>query len=241
MMTTIQCKKTYSALVAVGIATLAVAQDTNLPPRNMAERILNELTAQEFVTDAAMGGMKEVRLSELARDRSQNNEVKSFAQRMIADHSKANQELARLAQQKGLELPGTNTFAADDPNWNNPMISGSEEIKGAYLLKTNLALAAYNDFKQLKFLTGSEFDRTYARDMVMDHVNTVIEFEAASRILTDPDLKKFAQRTLPTLRRHEQMVRKLAGELYGTPAGMDTNDNMNAANTLPEGGGTTRQ
>jgi len=224
-------KKMSFVVVFSGATTWALAQPAAVPPQSQVanesnnvpsqsfpQRWIDMLTAQQFVTDAAMGGMKEVRLSEIAVKKTQNADVKAFAQRMITDHSQANAKLRQLAEQKGLTVPGENTFTRDDANWNNPMITGSEQVKDAYLLKTNLALAAYQDFRELKGLSGREFDQAYVRDMVMDHENTIIEFEAASRMLTDPELKAFAQQTLPTLRMHQQMVRKLNDQLAGQTA-----------------------
>jgi len=239
--------KTFGLILAATGTTLLVQgqetnlppqnQDTNLPPATTAERMLDKLTAQQFVTDAAMGGMKEVRLSELAMANTQNGAVRNFAHRMIVDHSKVNRQLIQLAQQKGLELPATNTFAPDDPNWRNPMLTGSEEVKDAYLLKTNLAMAAYLDFKLLKPLTGKEFDQAYAKDMVLDHVNTVIEFEAASRLLTDPELKQFAQQTLPSLREHSRMARKLVKDLDQTQTSDSENPNDKSEPMAKSGSG----
>lgn len=252
-MKTIKLSQKISFVAAVfGVVTLAAADDatmtnnltagqanpgrpmnsaSNQPP-TFVERVWGKITAQEFVTDAAMGGMKEIQASQLALSNSQNQSVKDFAHRMITDHSQANAKLMALAQQKGLNLPGTNTFATDDPAWNNPLVIGSEPIKDAYLLKTNLALVSYQDIRQLKGLSGRDFDLAYARTMVMDHINTVAEFEAADRVLTDPDLKNFAEQTLPTLREHRQMARKLANELNGTPAGSQVqNDEMENSRT----------
>lgn len=207
------------ALVTSGIAVVALADNTNNLTANGSGRMVSEmarmLTPQQFVTDAAMGGMKEVQLSKLALQTSQNAEVKNFASRMVKDHTAANAKLMRIAESKGLDFPGTNTFGPEDANWNNPMVTGSETVKDAYLLTTNLPLAAYQDFKHLKSLSGHDFDQAYAGAMVMDHINTVIEFEAASRGLSDPELQQFAEKTLPTLRMHSQMAQKLAADLTG--------------------------
>ncbi len=205
-------KNALCGLAASAMATLTYADDASTNT-NTATPMVNMLTAQQFVTDAAMGGMKEVRLSQMALEQSQNPEVKKFASRMVRDHSRVNEKLAKLAQDKGLILPATNTFAADDPAWNNPMITGSEQIKDAYLLKTNLALAAYATVKDLKSLSGHEFDVAYAKDMETNHVNTITEFEAASRLVPDPEFRKFAAETLPSLREHSRMAQKLADDL----------------------------
>ena len=53
----------------------------------------------------AKGGMAEVALGELAVTRAKNEDVKKFGRRMVEDHGKANQELAQLAKNKGVEVP----------------------------------------------------------------------------------------------------------------------------------------
>src|SRR5690349_5940107 len=58
-----------------------------------------------FVSKAAQDGMTEVELGKVALAKSKDAKVREFAQRMVADHGKANQELAAIARQKGLEAP----------------------------------------------------------------------------------------------------------------------------------------
>jgi putative membrane protein len=197
--------------------------NNNLPPQNLPERMINAITAQQFVSDAAIGGMKEVRLSEIALDKSQNPQIRDFATRMVRDHSEANNKLTQIAQQKGLELPATNTFAMDDPNWNNSVLNGSDQVKEGYLLNTRIPVAAYQDFKHLKSLSGKEFDDAYVQDMVGDHITTIHEFEVAQRNLTDPELRQFATTTLPTLRMHSEMAQRLENEQVGTPTSASPN------------------
>jgi predicted outer membrane protein len=59
-------------------------------------------------------------------------------------------------------------------------------------------LTDYLDVKHLPSLTGGQFDQVYLSDMAGDHTQAVSEFETASQNLSDPDLKKFATKTLPT-------------------------------------------
>ena len=49
--------------------------------------------------------MMEVAMGKLAEEKGQSDDVKSFGKRMVADHSKANDELKSIAQQKGIKLP----------------------------------------------------------------------------------------------------------------------------------------
>src|ERR1700722_8020122 len=67
-----------------------------------------QLSAQDrtFMEDAAKGGMREVQMGHLGIERGQSQAVKGFSQRLINDHNMANQELAKLAKQKGVLLPG---------------------------------------------------------------------------------------------------------------------------------------
>ncbi len=203
----------------------------------MATEMARMLTPQQFVTDAASGGMKEVELSKIALQNSQNPEVRQFANRMIADHTAANEKLMRIAESKGLDLPGTNMFGPNDPNWNNPAVTGAEPLKEGYLLTTNLPIAAYQDFRHLKSLSGQDFDQAYAGTMVMDHINTVIEFEAAARGLQDPELRQFAEQTLPTLRMHSQMAQKLAASVTGPETAQVPAENSHPEDRSPRGGG----
>jgi hypothetical protein len=117
----------------------------------------------------------------------------------------------KIAQEEGLTFPPTNTFLADDPNWSNPLIIDPASIKGSQLLTMqNLPyLTDYLDVKHLQSLTGRQFDQVYLSDMVGDHIQAVKEFEMASQNLSDPELRKFATKTLPTLQKHSKMAQEL--------------------------------
>jgi predicted outer membrane protein len=70
---------------------------------------------ESFVRAAFLGGLKEVRMSQIAMERSESTEVKTFAQRMIQDHTKVNNQLMQLAQRRAWTMPPTNTFQAPYP------------------------------------------------------------------------------------------------------------------------------
>src|SRR5688572_22529961 len=61
----------------------------------------------EFAVEAADAGLLEVQLGTLALTKASSPEVKRFAQMMVDDHTKANNELKALAQQKNISLPTT--------------------------------------------------------------------------------------------------------------------------------------
>jgi putative membrane protein len=146
------------------------------------------ITAREFVLKASGGGMAEVQAGNLARRKGSSEEIKTFAEQMIADHTKANEELKSLASSKNLPV------AAE------PAPKDKQAIQ---------ALSATE---------ASAFDRLYANQQVQAHVETVALFERAANTLPDDELKAWAGKTLPTLQHHLAMARKLAGGDHREPA-----------------------
>lgn len=133
---------------------------------------------RDFVQKAATGGLAEVKMSKLALDRSQSPQVKEFAQKMIQDHSKANDELKQIARKQNIRVPAELT----------------PEQKMTY--------------DKLKQLSGNDFDRMYMEVMARDHQAAVDAFTQQADEGTNPALKQFASQTLPTLKQHEMMLHK---------------------------------
>ncbi|MDB6036448.1 MAG: outer membrane protein-like protein, partial [Verrucomicrobiales bacterium] len=69
-----------------------------------------------FIKDAAKGGQMEVKLGQLGADKSSNAEIKSFGERLVKDHTKANEELMKIAQAKGVDLNAAADHSAHDIN-----------------------------------------------------------------------------------------------------------------------------
>lgn len=70
------------------------------------------MTAEKFVQEAVVCSQKEVYLSQMAQQKAQNEEIKQLSQRLIKDHTQANQQLTQIAQAKGINLPPANMFAS---------------------------------------------------------------------------------------------------------------------------------
>jgi putative membrane protein len=133
--------KTLLFLAIAGVSSAAIAAEAeDTPP-----------TPTVFVQKAAQDGMTEVELGKVALAKSQNAEVREFAQRMVADHGKANTELAALARQKGIEAPKQ----LDDEH--QAMV------------------------RRFEGKSGAAFDNEYSRHMNMDHTKAISLFEAASK------------------------------------------------------------
>ena len=92
-------------VIAVCALTLASARTTNAATNETRGQLSS--SDYKFVVNASQGGMAEVSLAQLAEQKAANPDVKQFATRMVQDHSKADQQLAQLASQKGATLPST--------------------------------------------------------------------------------------------------------------------------------------
>jgi len=87
-------------IAALSVAGVAAAQDT---PAGGSSGL--SVKDKMFMKKAAKGGMMEVAMGKLAEEKGQSDDVKSFGKRMVADHSKANDELKKIAAQKNAKLP----------------------------------------------------------------------------------------------------------------------------------------
>lgn len=129
--------------------------------------------------------MAEVKLGHLAEERGQNDAVKDFGRRMVQDHSQANDQLKQAASQENLSLPS-------DLNRHDQ--------------------ATYDELSKL---SGTAFDRAYARDMVRDHEKDLAAFRHEANDGTDPQIKNFASQTLPTLQEHLKLARHMEEVVSG--------------------------
>src|SRR5207249_5592683 len=112
----------------------------------------------------------------LAAGKASNAEVKSFGQRMVTDHGKANQELTEIASRKGITLP--------------------KDVDKKHMAAID----------KMSKLSGAAFDKAFMTGMHKDHMKAVSAFEKEASKGQDADIKAFAAKTLPTLKEHLQMA-----------------------------------
>jgi putative membrane protein len=138
---------------------------------------------QVFASQAAIAEMAEVELGKMATQRGDHARVKQFDQMMIADHTKAGDELKGIAKSKGMTLPTSL----------DPMHQVTRD--------------------RLAKLSGAEFDRAYMDAMVTGHqtVGNNMRTEAASG--ADPQLKAFATKAIPTVQSHLKMALEIQKEV----------------------------
>jgi putative membrane protein len=144
---------------------------------------------RRFLTEAAQGGLAEVSLGRLALERAASADVKQYAQRMIDDHTKSNNELMQIAQGRGVTLP-------TEPNAQHRAM-----------------------MRKMEKLSGADFEREYMRSQLKDHEKMTALFERQGRSARDAEVKAFAEKTLPSLHEHHQMARDVATKVGVTTAG----------------------
>jgi len=136
--------------------------------------------------------MAEVEAGKLAQKHASAASVKAFAEQMVTDHTKANDQLKQVATKTGITLPTA------------PDRSHAKEAE------------------KLGKMEGAKFDREYMKMMVSDHKKTVSLFEKEAKNGKDPELKNFAATMLPDLQKHLQMAQATEQEVRkGDAAGSE--------------------
>jgi putative membrane protein len=135
-------------------------------------------TDAAFIPKAASGGMTEVELGKLAAEKGASQEVKDFGNRMVKDHSKANDELKEVAGKMNVTVPG------------------KVDAKHQAMIA------------KMSALSGAAFDKAYVKGMVKAHKEDIALFEGADKEVKNDDLKKFIENTIPVMKDHLAMIEK---------------------------------
>jgi putative membrane protein len=193
---TIACNNTDSSQQTVGESANKDSAAENIPnhpaPDNTARDTANQLPATgnidpapldtktgNFATEAAGGGMMEVTLGQTAQQQGMSQRVKDYGAMMVADHTKANNELKAIAGAKNFTLPSA------------------------------LPEKHQHHVDDLSKKQGKDFDEAYIKMMVSDHEKDIKEFQKAAKSAADTTVKSFAARTLPTLKKHLDSARAI--------------------------------
>jgi putative membrane protein len=139
-----------------------------------------------FMREAAMSSMAEVAHGQLATKNASAETVKTFAQRMVGDHTKANEELRGLASQTKVNLP-------------------TELDQKHQAMQDKLAK-----------MKGDAFDKAYMQHMVTAHEQAVSLFQRESKSGKDAQAKAWATKTLPVLQEHLKMAKEVSSKIGGT-------------------------
>ncbi|NUT74724.1 DUF4142 domain-containing protein [Pseudomonas sp. C1C7] len=133
----------------------------------------------EFINDASAQSVAEIEASRLAHQKSESKEVKDYTIVVINDRTTANQHLAKIAKQ--LDLP----------------VAPREEVvdKAKALMP--------------QVMDGNNFDEAYAASQVSTTEKAIEQLEQTAQTTDVPELKAYAEETLPKLQNHLQMARAL--------------------------------
>ena len=139
-------------------------------------------TSEDFVKTVAISDMFEIQASQVALSKQPDADTKPFAEKMIVDHQQTSKELKSLVD--------------------------SGKVKVA--LPTALDAEHQKMLDDLRSKTGKDFDRAYDQGQVQAHEQAVALFEKYAESGDNPELKQWAAKTLPHLKEHLAMAKKLS-------------------------------
>jgi putative membrane protein len=146
----------------------------------MATTPAGAMAPQDFAATAASSNMFEIESSKLAIERSENPDVRAFAQHMIDDHTAAGEKMKAAAKSDGVTVPDA--------------LAPGEQTK----------------LDELKSTEGGDFDHAYVTAQAAAHDDAVALFQAFATEGDQSALGAFAAETLPTLQQHQSAAHKLA-------------------------------
>ena len=169
-----------SAMLLAGglsVAAYAAGNTPQTPGDRRANATYNDETA---IRTAAETSMSQVDLGKLAEQKSQNAEVKRFAQQMVEEHEKIASQLKSLGSSEHINLP------------------------------TSVSRRDADTHRQLATESGAGFDRNYTQQVASELQKEINEFKQGASITTRPALKEFFERTQPTLESELQQAKQHA-------------------------------
>lgn len=186
---------TLPLLVSLALAGTAATAQTTLPasapkPAVTASGVAGHSSGKlspfdgAFLEQAAQNGHAEIDGARAALEKAKDSRVKSFAQKLVDDHTKTHDELAALAASKGVELPKAPSLG--------------QKAKA----------------KVLSLRDGDGYDKHFIESVgIKAHESTIKLFKRAAAEATDADVKAFAVKTLPTLEAHLKQAHDLHASL----------------------------
>ena len=135
---------------------------------------------KKFAKAAMAGSLTEIQAAQVALQKSNSDDVKKFAQQMIDDHTKLNDQMKPIASEIGVPVP------------TSPMPKDQAMIA------------------KLQNMSGDNFDKAYIKDMVKDHTKDDKEFTMEASSGQNPDEKAAASQGDQIVKQHLQMAQDLA-------------------------------
>jgi len=163
---------------------------TSMPDSNTGGDTVQRMRDKSFLRKATEGSLAEVQFGKLATEKSTSDDVKSFGQKMIDEHTKLNEKIASIADSLGVMLP--------------KRMSKEDQA----------------EYDKLNTLSGDEFDKEYITAMVKNHHANLREFRIEANSTTDPGLKDAITDGATLIHDHMVIIDKIArAKGIATPAG----------------------
>jgi len=151
----------------------------------MSQQRVTQQEEQDFIKHASSGNNFEIQLSQFVEQRSQDQQVKQLAQKLVQDHQQAEQQLRQVAQQMSVTL------------------------------ENGLMPAQQAKLQEFQKKQGAELDRAYIFCNVGDHHKDIMEYRWASQNAPSSQLKQYCEQTLPHLQDHLRQVDQVASSVLG--------------------------
>ena len=133
----------------------------------------------EFAQTVAMANLYEIKAGQFAIEKTTNTKYKEFAQNMIAQHTELLAGLEKIAREQHFTLP--------------------DKLDGEFLTL----------YETLTATAAGQFDDVYREQMISTHISALMLFSKEAYSGKDPELKKLAEKWLPTIEHHLQMATAL--------------------------------
>ena len=151
------------------------------PNTNQGAMTSQDFGEKMFVSKAMQGDQAEIQLGQLAEQKSQSNDVKQLAQKLVADHTQMEEKWFKpMSQQLGVSEPKSPS-------------------------KKDKKLA-----EKLQNASGSDFDAQYLTLMLKDHQKDLKDFKDEASMAQDPSVKQVAQRGADVIAQHLQLIEQVA-------------------------------
>ena len=112
--------------------------------------------SEVFIRDAVQGNLAEIKLGQLAQEKTLSAEVKSYAQMLVTDHSTSNEQAEKVAKQIGITIP------------------------------TELSVSQKATYNRMSKLSGTAFDRAFVAEMIAGHKTSITRFQNEAKKKDDP-------------------------------------------------------
>lgn len=177
-------------LVIIALAAMGMFADAGRAGAQATGATVEKRVDRMFYSRASAGGQFEVQLGQLAQQNGSTQEVKDLGAMLVKDHTDANQQLATIAQNKGMQV--------------STQPSPREEKR----------------LEHFRSLTGADFDHAFVAEVIKDHREDIKLFEHEAKSGADPEAKAYASTMVPKLREHLQHAETVMKDLPKKTGGM---------------------